>query len=81
MSSTLTKTRPFHQLVDECADVVAHSILYYDAYDSMVSASGQFKVQMKPIEDCEKNVFTKTLFDKTLRYYEQIIKYSEGLQS
>ena len=47
----------------------------------MVSASGQFKVQMKPIEDCEKNVFTKTLFDKTLRYYEQIIKYSEGLQS
>lgn len=36
---------------------------------------------MKPIEDHEKNIFTKTLFDKTLRYYEQIIKYSEGLDA
>lgn len=81
MSSTLTKTKPFHQLVDECTEVVAHSILYYDAYDSMVSASEQFRIRMKPIEDSEKNIFTKVLFDRTLRYYEQIIKYSESLQS
>lgn len=79
MSSTLTKTKPFHTLVDECTEFVAHSILYYDPYDSMISSAGQFRIRMKPIEDCEKNIFTKVLFDRTLRYYEQIIKYSESL--
>ena len=70
MSATLAKTKPFAQLVDECANVVAEELLHYDVYDQLVSASGQFKIRMKPIEGHEESVFTKQLFDKTLSYYE-----------